>query len=150
MAFIDFLTGPKSVSVALFLLCLSASYAVVVEIWSATVLFGGTGSALFIASLLGGVIGFYILYGWILYKTWKGSAGARLALLFLIFAGIAIHASQAFGNFGELFGPLFVTVFLDGLRIIAAVLLILSPKSYWRKQGLKNESGEAGGNSISR
>jgi hypothetical protein len=121
----------KAVSAAIVLLSLSATYAVIVETWSATVLFYDSRGLLFVALLTAAIVAFYAVYGWLIYKTWRGAAGARLILLLLIISGVAVHFALARSDVRELFGPLFVTVFLDGLRIVAALLLILAPRDYW-------------------
>ena len=110
----------KAVSVAIVLLSLSATYAVVVETWSATVLFYDSKGFLVVALLAAAIIAFYAVYGWLIYKTWRGASSARLILLLLIVAGVAVHFALARSDVRELFGPLFVTVFLDGLRVAAA------------------------------
>jgi hypothetical protein len=125
-------TQPRTVLVALALLCLSAAYSILVEMWSAPVLYGESHGALFVAGLIAGIAVFYVFYGWLIYKTWKGSSLARVAVITLIGAGIAIHVSMVVGSFGELFGPAYITAFLDGLRVIAVILLIASPRSYWQ------------------
>ena len=66
-----------------------------------------------------------------MYGTWKGIGAARLFLLLLIIVGIGLHAFLALSPLGELFGPPFITLSIDGLRVIAVVLLILSPRAYW-------------------
>ena len=110
---------------------MSAGYAAIVEVWSAVVLFGESQSLLFVAVLVGGILGFYAIYGWLLLRTWHGSAHAMRVLLVLIVVGIGIHALLIIRDAGELFGPVFLTVFLDGLRIVAAILLIMTPASFW-------------------
>ena len=125
----------KAVSVAIVLLSLSATYAVIVETWSATVLFYDSKGFLVVALLAAAIIAFYAVYGWLIYKTWRGASSARLILLLLIVAGVAVHFALARSDVRELFGPLFVTVFLDGLRVVAALLLILAPRDYWTKSG---------------
>jgi hypothetical protein len=110
---------------------MSVGYAAIVEVWSAVVLFGESKRLLFVAVLVGGILGFYAIYGWLL-QVWYGNARAMHVLLVLIAAGIGIHALLIVRDAGELFGPVFLTVFLDGLRIVAAILLVLTPGSYWR------------------
>ena len=124
---------PRTVSTAIFLLSLSAMYTVVIEIWSAPVLFIEVRGLLFVVGLVIGISGFYLLYGWLIFKTWQGVNGARYALVALILVGIAIHAILALTPMGELFGPASITAILDGLRIVAVILLLASPREYWGK-----------------
>ncbi len=126
---------PKSVSVAVSLLCVSATYSCIVEIWSAPVLFAESEGLLFVGGLIAAVLGFYALYGWLVYATWKGRGAARLILVAVIAIAIALHASLALTAAGKLFGPTSVTVFLDSLRVVAVVLLFFSPRAYWRQPG---------------
>lgn len=128
------ITKPKTVLAALALLCFSATYSTLVEMWSAPVLYGETHGTLFVVGLIVGIAGFYTFYGWLIYKTWKGINAARIALIALIGIGIAIHSSLIVSRIGDLFGPVFITVFLDGLRVIAVILLIASPRSYWQSR----------------
>lgn len=109
------------------------------EVWSAAVLFGESRSLAFVVVLIGGILGFYAVYGWLLLQTWRRNARALRVLLILIIAGVVIHAVLIFRDAGELFGPVFLTVFLDGLRIIAAVLLVVTPQSYWRSVEAPND-----------
>lgn len=111
---------------------MSAIYAVVVEIWSAPVLFSESRGLLFVGGLIAAIAGFYAFYGWLIYKTWQGANAARFFLIALIVAGISIHALLALGPAGELFGPLSITIFLDSLRVVAAVMLLASPRAYWK------------------
>jgi hypothetical protein len=124
---------PRYVSVAVSLLCVSATYSCIVEIWSAPVLFAESEGPLFVGGLIAAVLGFYALYGWLVYATWKGSSAARLILVAVIAIAIALHASLALTAAGKLFGPASITVFLDGLRAVAVVLLLVSPRAYWRQ-----------------
>jgi len=108
-------------------------YSMVVEIWSAPVLFIEARGLPFVVGLVTGVLGFYAFYGWLIFKTWQGVNAARYALIALIIVGIAIHAILALTPTGELFGPASITAILDGLRVIAVVLLVASPRAYWEK-----------------
>ncbi len=128
----DSSTQPRTVSAAIFLLGLSAMYSIVVEIWSAPFLFIETRGLPFVVGLVAGVLGFYAIYGWLMYKTWLGVNSARYSLIALIVVGISIHVILVFTPAGELFGPIFITAMLDGLRVIALVLLVVSPRAYWR------------------
>ena len=128
----DSSTQPRTVSAAIFLLGLSAMYSMVVEIWSAPFLFIETRGLPFVVGLVAGVLGFYAIYGWLMYKTWQGVNAARYSLIALIVIGISIHVILALTPAGELFGPIFITAMLDGLRVIAVVLLVVSPRAYWR------------------
>lgn len=121
------------VTVAIFLLALSACYAVIVEAWSAPILFMDSRGATFVAGLIAGILIFYAVYGWLIYQVWKRAAWAKWALLVLIALGIFIHVRLAFGGMGELFGPVWVTAFLDGLRVVAAILLLIAPTGYWQR-----------------
>ena len=107
-------------------------YSIVVEIWSAPFLFIETRGLPFVVGLVAGVLGFYAIYGWLIYKTWQGVNAARYSLIGLIVVGISIHVILALTPTGELFGPIFITAMLDGLRVIAVVLLVVSPRTYWR------------------
>jgi len=130
------------VAVAVFLLSLSAVYAVIVEVWSAPVIFLDSRGSAFVTGLIAGILAFYIGYGWIIYRTWKRTAWARWALLILIALGITLHVALAYGGLGELFGPVAVTMFLDGLRMIALVLLLVAPNDYWRHDSTVTSAGE--------
>ena len=129
----DPLTQPRTVSTAIFLLGLSATYSIVVETWSAPVLFVEARGLPFVVGLVAGVLVFYALYGWLIYKTWQGVNAARYSLIALIVVGISIHVILALTPAGELFGPILITVILDSLRIIAVVLLVASPRAYWKQ-----------------
>lgn len=72
------------VTVAIFLLALSACYAVIVEAWSAPILFMDSRGATFVAGLIAGILIFYAVYGWLIYQVWKRAAWAKWALLVLI------------------------------------------------------------------
>jgi hypothetical protein len=124
---------PRTVSAAILLLALSAMYSIVVEIWSAPILFFETRGLSFVVGLVAGVLVFYVFYGWLIYKTWQGVNAARYSLIALIVIGISIHVILALTPAGELFGPIYITVMLDGLRIIAVVLLVVSPRTYWKQ-----------------
>ena len=126
---------PRTVSAAILLLALSAMYSIVVEIWSAPFLFFEARGLSFVIGLVAGVLIFYVFYGWLIYKTWQGVNAARYSLIALIVIGISIHVILALTPAGELFGPVYITAMLDGLRVIAVVLLLVSPRAYW-KQGL--------------
>ena len=108
-------------------------YSIVVEIWSAPVLFAESRGLPFVVWLVAGVVGFYAFYGWLIYKTWQGVNAARYSLIALIVVGISIHAFLTLGPVGELFGPIFITVFLDSLRAVAVVMLVASPRAYWKQ-----------------
>lgn len=122
---------PKTVLIAVFLLGISAIYALVVEVWSVPVLFVDSLGRQTVILLVAGIVGYYAIYAWLIYQTWNGTNVARLAVLVLIVTGIAVHASLALGEAGMLFGPIFVTVFLDSLRVVAAILLMVSPRTFW-------------------
>jgi hypothetical protein len=128
-------TQPRTVSAAILLLGLSAMYSIVVEIWSAPFLFFETRGLFFVIGLIAGILVFYVFYGWLIYKTWQGVNAARYSLIALIIIGISIHVILTLTDAGELFGPVYITAMLDGLRVIAVVLLVVSPRAYW-KQGL--------------
>jgi len=128
----DSAARPGTLSLAITLLGLSAMYSIVVEIWSAPVLFAESRGWLFVIGLVAGIVVFYAIYGWLIYQTWQGANAARLSLLALIIVGIATHALLALSPAGELFGPITITVFLDSLRVVAAVLLIATPRTYWK------------------
>ena len=123
---------PRTVSAAILLLGLSAMYSIVVEIWSAPFLFFEARGLSFVIGVVSGALVFYIFYGWLIYKTWQGVNAARYSLIALIIIGISIHVILALTPAGELFGPIFITAMLDGLRVIAVVLLVVSPRAYWR------------------
>ena len=125
-------TDSKRVAIAVFLLSLSAIYAVIVETWSAPILFLDSRGPVFVTVTIAGILAFYAAYGWIIYQVWRRTAWARWVLLFLITLGIAAHVVLALDGRGELFGPVAVTVFLDGLRVTAFVLLLVAPAAYWR------------------
>ena len=108
-------------------------YSIVVEIWSAPFLFFDTRGLSFVIGLIAGVLIFYVLYGWLIYKTWQGVNAARYSLIALIIIGISIHVILALTPAGELFGPVYITAMLDGLRVIAVVLLVVSPRAYWKQ-----------------
>lgn len=112
---------------------MSAIYAVVVEIWSAPVLFSESRGLLFVGGLIAAIAGFYAFYGWLIYKTWQGVNAARFSLIALILVGISIHALLALSPAGELFGPVSITVVLDSLRVVAVVMLIASPRGFWKQ-----------------
>ena len=116
----DPLTQPRTVSTAIFLLGLSATYSIVVETWSAPVLFVEARGLPFVVGLVAGVLVFYALYGWLIYKTWQGVNAARYSLIALIVVGISIHVILALTPAGELFGPILITAILDGLRVVAS------------------------------
>jgi hypothetical protein len=99
----------------------------VVEVWSAPILFIDTRGTAFVVALVVGIVLFYTIYAWLIYKTSHGVAAARYALIVIIVVGIAVHATLALTPSGELFGPTLVTAILDGLRIIAVILLLASP-----------------------
>ena len=125
--------APRTVSVAISLLCVSAAYSSIVEIWSAPVLFAESEGLLFVSGMIAAIVCFYTLYGWLIYGTWKGRGAARLVLLAVIAVAIALHAALAVTPAGKLFGPASVTVVLDSLRAVAAILLLVSPRAYWRR-----------------
>lgn len=129
----DSSTRPRTLSIAIFLLGMSAIYSIVVEVWSASVLFADSRGLPFVAGLVAGVVGFYAFYGWLIYKTWQGVNAARFSLIALILVGISIHALLALSPAGELFGPVSITVFLDSLRVVAVVMLLASPRVYWKQ-----------------
>ena len=108
-------------------------YSMVVEIWSAPVLFVEAQGLPFVVGLVAGVLAFYALYGWLTYKTWQGVNAARYSLIALIVVGVSSHAILALTPAGELFGPLLITAVLDGLRVIAVILLVASPRAFWRR-----------------
>jgi hypothetical protein len=124
---------PKTVSAAILLLGLSAMYSIVVEIWSAPFLFFEARGLSFVIGLVAGVLIFYVFYGWLIYKTWQGVNAARYSLIALIVIVISIHVILALTPAGELFGPVYITAMLDGLRVIAVVLLLVSPRAYWKQ-----------------
>lgn len=112
---------------------MSAMYSIVVEIWSAPILYIESRGLLFVIGLVAGICSFYAIYAWLIYRTWQGVIAARHFLTALIVFGIAIHAILALTPTGELFGPVLITAVLDGLRIIAVILLAISPRAYWRQ-----------------
>jgi hypothetical protein len=124
---------PRAVSAAILLLALSAMYSIVVEIWSAPILFFEARGLSFVVGLVAGVLVFYVFYGWLIYKTWQGVNAARYSLIALIVIVISIHVILALTPAGELFGPVYITAMLDGLRVIAVVLLLVSPRAYWKQ-----------------
>jgi hypothetical protein len=128
----DSATRPKTLSLAILLLGLSAIYSVVVEIWSAPILFAESRGFVFVVVLVAGIVVFYMFYGWLIYHSWQGVNVARFSLIALIVVGISIHTLLALSPVGELFGPISITIFLDSLRVVAAVLLIASPRTYWK------------------
>ncbi len=132
MAVSDSLAQPRTVSTAILLLGLSAMYSMLVEIWSAPVLFIEARGLSIVVGLVVGVLSYYALYGWLIYKTWQGVNAARYSLIALIVVGISIHAILALTPAGELFGPILITAILDGLRVVAVVLLVASRRSFWR------------------
>lgn len=107
-------------------------YSMLVEIWSAPVLFIEARGLSIVVGLVVGVLSYYALYGWLIYKTWQGVNAARYSLIALIVVGISIHAILALTPAGELFGPILITAILDGLRVVAVVLLVASRRSFWR------------------
>lgn len=121
-------TQSRTTSIAVFLLGSSAMYSLVVEVWSAPILFIDTRGLAFVVSLVAGILLFYALYGWLIVKTSQGLAAARYALITIIITGISVHAILALTPSGELFGPILVTAILDGLRIIAVILLLAAPR----------------------
>jgi hypothetical protein len=124
---------PRTVSIAILLLGSSAMYSIVVEIWSAPILFVEPRGLPFVLGLVAGILCFYAFYGWLIYRTWQGLNAARYFLIALIIVGISIHAILALTPAGELFGPISITAILDGFRVIAVVLLVASPRAYWRQ-----------------
>lgn len=108
-------------------------YSIVVEVWSAPILFADSRGLLFVAGLVAVIVIFYAFYGWLIYQSWQGVSAARLSLIALIVVGISIHILLALSPVAELFGPVSITIFLDGLRIVAAVLLMASPREYWKR-----------------
>lgn len=115
-------------SVAIALLCLSATYSIVVEVWSAYVLYVDDSGASVVVGLVMGILAFYAIYCWLIYRTWQGGSAARIVLLVIIVVGITVHLSLAWGKTGELFGPPAIVMFLDSLRVIALVLLLMAPR----------------------
>ena len=125
---------PRTVLTATYLLGLSATYSLVVEIWSAPVLYIDSRGLPFVLGLVAGILCFYAFYGWLIYRTSQGVNVARYLLIALILVGISIHTLLAVSPAGELFGPLLITAILDGIRLVAAVLLIASPAAFWRQR----------------
>jgi len=125
---------PKTISAAMALLCLSGAYSIIMEIWSAFVIYADIRGLSFVLGVVAGITLFYVFYGWLLYLTWGGAKIARNLLLVTIVLGIAIHVSLAWGSMGELFGPPMLAFFLDSLRVVAAILLLVSPAAYWQSR----------------